>query len=99
MRLTDEQRGIIRALTEQVVGADARVVLFGSRVDDSKRGGDIDLLVEVPHQVDSRVLAEARLAARIERALGGRKVDVLLVDATTALQAVHHAARAHGVAI
>lgn len=99
MRLTDEQRAIIKTLTEQIVGPNARVVLFGSRVDDAKRGGDIDLLVEVPRRVDSRVMSEARLAARIERALGGRKVDLLLVDADTTLQPVHHAARAHGVSI
>lgn len=99
MRLTDEQRHVIRTLTTQLLGGDVRVLLFGSRVDDSGKGGDIDLFIEVPRSVDSRVLTEARLAARIERALGGRKVDVILVDADTALQPVHVAARAHGVMI
>jgi predicted nucleotidyltransferase len=66
-------------------------------VDDRARGGDIDLLVEVPRRVDSRVLLEARLAARLERTLGGRKVDVLLVDVATPLEPVHRAARASGV--
>ncbi|MFN2428187.1 MAG: nucleotidyltransferase domain-containing protein [Candidatus Binatia bacterium] len=99
MRLSDEQRSIIKSLTEQVVGSDARVVLFGSRLDDGKRGGDIDLLIDVPRRVDSRVLTEARLAARVERALGGRRVDVLLIDSGTTLQPVHHAARASGVEI
>ncbi|MHB1896659.1 MAG: nucleotidyltransferase domain-containing protein, partial [Metallibacterium sp.] len=46
MRLTPEQAAIIRSAAAEVFGSDARVWLFGSRVDDSKRGGDIDLLIE-----------------------------------------------------
>jgi predicted nucleotidyltransferase len=99
MRLTDEQRSVIKALTEEFLGPGARVRLFGSRVDDSARGGDIDLLVEVPGSLDSPVMVAARLAARIERALEGRKVDVLLVDPNTALQPVHHSARHHGIVL
>ena len=99
MRVTKEQSEIIKGLTHDLLGDDAHVLLFGSRVDDTKRGGDIDLLVEVSRRLDSAVLTGARLAARIERALGGRKVDVLLVDAATSLQPVHRHARAHGVAL
>lgn len=44
MRLTDEERAIIR---EAVLQCDpnAKIFLFGSRVDDNKKGGDIDLLI------------------------------------------------------
>lgn len=97
MRITSEQQALIKAVIQKVLGRDATVSLFGSRLDDSKRGGDVDLLVEMPSPVDSRVMTEARLAARIERALEGRQVDVLLVDPTTVLQPAHLAARAHGV--
>ena len=45
MRLTPEARDIIRHSTQAVFGLDSQVKLFGSRVDDSQRGGDIDLLV------------------------------------------------------
>lgn len=44
MRLTGQQRTIIRATVAETFGAGADVWLFGSRVDDNKRGGDIDLL-------------------------------------------------------
>ncbi len=43
MRLTPRQQQIIREAARDVFGTEARVWLFGSRVDDSRRGGDIDL--------------------------------------------------------
>ena len=99
MRLSDEHRRIILERTAALIGPDAKVTLFGSRVDDDRRGGDVDLLVEVPRTIDSRVKAEALLAGTLEHALGGRRVDVLLVDPTTEAGPVHLAARAHGVAL
>lgn len=97
MRLSDEQRREIKRLTAEIVGTDARVSLFGSRVDDSLRGGDVDLLVEAPRRLEARLALELRLGSRIERALGGRRVDVLLVDPTTPWQPVHHAAKSQGL--
>lgn len=46
MRLTTDQIQAIRKTTERVLGADARVSLFGSRVSDDYKGGDIDLFFE-----------------------------------------------------
>ena len=45
MRLGDQDRRIIRDSAVDVFGSEARVMLFGSRVDDAKRGDDIDLLI------------------------------------------------------
>ena len=55
-----------------------RLYLFGSRVDDSKRGGNIDLLVNVPAPINNPALTAAQLSAKISRQMHGRKVDVLL---------------------
>ena len=46
MRLTTSQEQIIKSTIDRVLEAESRVWLFGSRVDDELRGGDIDLLVE-----------------------------------------------------
>lgn len=97
MRLNAQQRATIKAVTTDLLGTDAKVLLFGSRVDDAERGGDIDLLVLLERPVDSRVALEARLAGRIEAALGGQRTDVLLTDPNTALQPVHRAALSQGV--
>ena len=89
MRLTPEQAAIIRSAAAEAFGSDARVRLFGSRVDDSKRGGDIDLLVQTTQtQPDALASASIAMLARLYRALGEQKIDVVL-DAP-----VHGATRA-----
>lgn len=47
MRLAAEQIDHIISATREMLGPQPRVWLFGSRVDDTRLGGDIDLLVEV----------------------------------------------------
>jgi predicted nucleotidyltransferase len=97
MRLSPQHQSVIRQAAHELVGDEARVLLFGSRTDDAQRGGDVDVLVQSPQILPERLALELRLGARLERALGGRKVDLLLVDPTTPLQSVHRIALAHGV--
>lgn len=79
MRLTDQQRAIIRTTVAETFGAGADVWLFGSRVDDSKRGGDIDLLIETDQvDVDAIARAEISFLTKIQMKLGEQKIDVLL---------------------
>ena len=52
--------------------------LFGSRVDDTKRGGDIDLLVEVPSRVDDTVRKKLRIISAIQRRIGEQKIDLII---------------------
>lgn len=46
MRLTTSQIEAIRRAVHRNFGADASAWLFGSRVDDARRGGDVDLYIE-----------------------------------------------------
>lgn len=97
MRLTPTASNIIRAETQAIFGAQARVRLFGSRVDDHQRGGDIDLLVELPEpQLDAR-RKSLTLAARLQIRLGDQRIDVLVTDPETPLQPIHQQAMATGV--
>lgn len=97
MRLDDKTRAIIKSEVANQLGADAVVRLFGSRVDDTQRGGDIDLLIEPRKTLASRVQAECRLAARLFIRLGGRKVDVLIKDPHNPTQAIYEQALQHGI--
>jgi predicted nucleotidyltransferase len=46
MRLTPAQIHTIKSTAQAVLGDDVQVTLFGSRVDDAQKGGDVDLYVE-----------------------------------------------------
>jgi len=78
MRLTDYEIQIIRQSAHQIGGEQARVRVFGSRLDDAAHGGDVDLMLELSEPVDNPALVAARMSAQVSRAMRGRKVDVLL---------------------
>ena len=97
MRILPQQRDAIVRTTTELAGPGSRVHLFGSRLHDHLRGGDIDLLVQCPQPVARPVWLAAQITARLQRALGERKIDVLLIDPATVLQPVHRVAQAEGV--
>ncbi len=97
MRLTTSQIEMIRTTAQVVFGEFVRVTLFGSRIDDQAKGGDVDLMLEVPNIVDQPALLGARVASRVSRAMNGRKVDVILKAPNLKSQPVHEIATRHGV--
>jgi predicted nucleotidyltransferase len=99
MRLTEHERSVIRRVAAEVIGPSARVLLFGSRTRSDVRGGDIDLLVELPQPAPDRWALGNRLGARIERQLGLQKIDILVVDPETPESPVLLEARRDGVPI
>jgi|DewCreStandDraft_4_1066084.scaffolds.fasta_scaffold00146_20 predicted nucleotidyltransferase len=78
MRLTAEQVATIKRLVAEVYGPEAVVWLFGSQLDDRKKGGDIDLVVEVPTGASREIWSELRLQRALEEALNERKVDLVV---------------------
>lgn len=78
MRLTPDQRHIITEEVARVFGPRATVRLFGSRVDDAVRGGDIDLHVDADGTPDELLNQELQLRARLMRRLGERRIDVVV---------------------
>jgi predicted nucleotidyltransferase len=79
MRLTEQQRAVIRTTVAKIFGPNAKVWLFGSRVDDRQRGGDIDLFIKTDlTDVEAITRAEIALLTQLYRQLGEQKIDVLL---------------------
>jgi predicted nucleotidyltransferase len=79
MRLNNQQIASIKKAVAEVFSPGAQVWLFGSRVDDSAKGGDIDLLVRPDPTVGNpELMDKVRLLGKLERTLGERKIDIVV---------------------
>lgn len=97
MRLSPQSQAIIHHAVVQRFGDQAQVRLFGSRLDDAAKGGDIDLHVRVLGEVSNPIWEASLLAAQLQRQLDGRKVDVRLLAATQTVLPVDTVALADGI--
>ena len=79
MRLTpSEQQRIIHTFHEHFGKAD-HLWLFGSRVDDKKRGGDIDLYIQTPEENYTKLMKQRRdFIIALEDRIGEQKIDVVI---------------------
>ena len=97
MRLTNLQINTICEGTALLAGQAARVWLFGSRIRDDARGGDVDLLMELTESVTEPAQLSARLAALVSRTMNGSKVDVLIKAPNLKLLPIHSLAFSRGI--
>lgn len=97
MRLTQLQQMQLKRITQEVCGSDATLFLFGSRLDDMKKGGDIDLLIKINHFVSNPALIAAKIQAKAMLSLGEQKFDVLIQAPNLESLPIHEVALAQGV--
>ena len=76
MRLTNEE---VEALKTKLydLSPDAKLYLFGSRTDETKRGGDIDLLI-ISKEISKQDIRLLRLA--FFEKFGEQKMDIIIDD-------------------
>ena len=89
MRLEEKEIEIIRSAVANV-DAGGVVYLFGSRVDDTRRGGDIDLFVEASRPVDlkQRLLLEYQISSECDT-----KIDLQVKSPGDEDSPIHRIAR------
>lgn len=82
MRLNERERDAIAQAARDAFAPGTAVFLFGSRADDDRRGGDIDLLVETPSPLGptEQVERRTRFVASIWRALEEQRIDVVITS-------------------
>ena len=78
MRLTPEEQATLKQ-TLASLSNEAELYLFGSRTDDTKRGGDIDLLV-ISDRLSKSDLRKLRV--KFFERFGEQKIDIVLDDGT-----------------
>jgi predicted nucleotidyltransferase len=99
VRLSAFEEQSIRYLSKQVFGDAARVYLFGSRTDDTKRGGDIDLLI-IPSgnfSLQEIIEMEIRFLAGLKIKIGDQKIDVLVKTSADADKQIFQSAEQQGI--
>lgn len=77
MRLSEYEVETIRNVLRKHFGEDSVITLFGSRVDDNARGGDIDLLVEADYPPDTMFRKKLEALSEIQLNIGERKIDLV----------------------
>ncbi len=97
MRLTSEEVAAIKAAASEAFGAGAVVRLFGSRVHDHLRGGDIDLHIEWDgeDEWEARTRFEQTFATRIEP----RRIDLVFTRRGQAPRPIEEIALRDGIAL
>jgi predicted nucleotidyltransferase len=93
LRITEHEKNVI---IEAVKSADpdARVWLFGSRTDDSKKGGDIDIAVLSEH-IRKNVMQEIQVRRYICDRIGEQKIDI--VTSSDGKEAIFQLAMEEGI--
>lgn len=78
MRLTEFEINAIKQTARQVFGSKVQVFLFGSRIDDSKKGGDIDLYIKTDAGKD--FTHKIKFLVLLEQIIGEQKIDVVFAE-------------------
>lgn len=83
MRLNEKEiKCIINSFYEVLENPFGALYLFGSRVDNAKKGGDIDLLLITPEEYLSHYRSiKSRISHAIQDRIGEQKIDITVVSA------------------
>jgi len=76
VRLSSDVIKVIKEKALEIFGNDVSVILFGSRVDEKERGGDIDLYIKVTDKNDL-FNKELNFLADIKKQIGEQRIDVV----------------------
>lgn len=76
MRIDNKTLNIIKKLSTEYFGEDCEVRIFGSRVDDLRRGGDIDIYIETSKDIDLET--KAGFLKDLKLAIGEQRIDLLV---------------------
>ncbi|TXL12776.1 DNA polymerase subunit beta [Methylococcaceae bacterium HT4] len=97
MRLNVEEKNKIIQYAKVFFGNEANLYLFGSRVDDAKKWGDIDLFLESEEIIDMQT--QIQFLTAIHKDITQRKVDLLLKIPTSKNLPIYIIAKQEGISL
>jgi predicted nucleotidyltransferase len=88
MRLTENERAFIKKAFFETF-QDGKIYLFGSRVDDTKKGGDIDLYLCPAQKHENERELRRKFLIKLDEYIGEQKIDAVMAkDATRLIEQV-----------
>ncbi len=78
MRLNKHQIHTIRQYAKECFGKDSEAYLFGSRVHDNMKGGDIDILIKTNLPAKEHFERKMNFLTKLNITLGLQKIDVIV---------------------
>ena len=78
MRLSKKYVDTIKFYFKEIFN-DGDIYLFGSRVDDTKKGGDIDLYIDLGVNLTVKELIDLKIAFKLKlyETIGEQKIDII----------------------
>jgi len=96
IRLQQEQQLTIKKLASDFFNA-SKVLIFGSRADVNKKGGDIDIYIQT-NKKENILKSKLSFLREFEKMFGEQKVD-LLIDNGTKNREIFEIAKREGIAL
>ncbi|MCL2380276.1 MAG: nucleotidyltransferase domain-containing protein [Treponema sp.] len=93
MRITEYEKNVI-VKAVKTVDPDAEVWLFGSRADDNKKGGDIDIAI-FSDRINKDIMQKIKVNRLICDKIGEQKIDI--ITTSDGKEAIFRLAVAEGV--
>lgn len=77
MRISEEQISSIKTSVAMFI-SDYELYLFGSRTDDTKKGGDLDLMILTPETTSLEL--KWNIKREIKKLIGEQRIDLLIFN-------------------
>jgi predicted nucleotidyltransferase len=98
MRLSSEQARTICAKARAVFGQGVIVRLFGSRTDDRRVGGDIDLAIEIDGRLPD-YMERSLFLAEVEAVTDDSKIDLVFLQPGQSITGFEAIVRRDGIVL
>ncbi|MCX6150747.1 MAG: nucleotidyltransferase domain-containing protein [Ignavibacteriales bacterium] len=96
MRLNEFEKGIIKNTAKEIFGEDTEIFIFGSRVDDTLKGGDIDIYLKCLNK-ENLLDKKIKYLIKLEKLLGEQKIDVIINHPKAIVKPIFKIAESTGI--
>ncbi len=97
LKLSEEELRAIKETAYEVFDKDVEIILFGSRLDTNRRGGDIDLLVKTSMTPKEFVEKKFEFIYKLWQRIGQQKIDVVYYNPEKGELPIHKKALTEGI--